>query len=70
MAIMYYFLLTKLETNSPSHSESKVSSKFILANHSCTDRPYYMLLPIMCASNRDPMTFFICGLMSKYILKS
>lgn len=69
MAIMYYFLLTKLETNSPSHSESKVSSKFILANHSCTDRPCYMLLPIMCASNRDPMTFFICGLMSKYILK-
>ena len=38
MAIMYYFLLTKFEVNFPSHS--KVSSKFLLANHSCTDRPY------------------------------
>lgn len=67
MAITYHFLLTKFEIKFPSHSKSKVNFKFLLATHSCTDHPYYVLLPITCASNLDPMTFFIYSLISKYI---
>lgn len=59
----------KIETKFPSHSESKVNLKSLSANHSCVDHPYYVLLPIICASNVDPYDIFIYSLMSKYMKK-
>lgn len=68
-AITSHFLLSKFESIFPFHSESKFHPKSLLEEHSYTDHPYHVLLPIMCASHLDSRDIFIYSLMSKYIKK-